>query len=238
MSEQDTVYVASPQPDEIKEAFDAAFAADNLLLPTGAKDMPKIRQIMLELIMSRKVLNKAEKPTKAVTRGALVSAVFPSLPGPDEYDEQPRPELAKAVFNKITSWVWGQTNPDPASKLQQGVVLNMGNGYCMCRTEIGLGDNNTTPAVYVTDNLSLIETDLVLPGAVAASKAADQHERILEMLIHRQPQHGKRFLTSWDTHQKSIAAGGRGRLMLALEAETAPRVANGDESEPEPETAI
>lgn len=209
----------------IRAAALAAFAADDLLTETGAVDKPKLREKMFAVLEAAKVLNWTERRTRPITRGAMVTAVLPSLPGPETFAECDNPELAEEVWGAVDKQLWGETAA--RSTLQHLVALNMGNGYVLCRTHIG---KDQLSASYITDDLRCIEEDFIRPSSQAAARTVSNHRAILEMLIQRQPAHAKRFLRSFDTHMKAITTTGHEQLTLAIAAvSTEPGDDGGDE---------
>lgn len=202
----------------VEQAVLAAYAADGYLTADGKKDGVKVRATMFELLSKRKVLNKNERKAKAITHGEMVKKVFPSLPDPDTFGDQPEPLLASDIWDQVDKDLWQHTATSPSSSLQKAVVSGMGNGYVLVRTLLG---NDKVRASYITDSLALIEDDLATPAGLAQARAAARYAGVLEMLALRQPQHAKRFLHSHDARMKSVMVAGHDRLALAAEAATA-----------------
>ena len=107
-----------------KTAVDAGHArrvrAGGLRHGRRANDKTKMRErIFAAIIAGGKVLAKGERADKAITRGVLVAAVFPSLPGPERIDEQSDPVLAALVYREIDKLVWGETRTASTGPLQR-----------------------------------------------------------------------------------------------------------------------
>lgn len=211
----------SNQNDSLKAAIDQgvrkAHEADGYLQADGSLDKAQVRERMFEVLRPAKVLKLQERSDKAVTRGSMVAQVFPSLPGPDSQEGQPDPQLALAVWEKIDAMLWSEARPSAGAPLQRLVGLNMGNGYILCRTQVG---KDRVSAVYITDDRLCIERDFVKPDDESLQRKAESVRANRELLILRQPENGKRWLRSFDGHMKALAAAGHDQLALALEAAT------------------
>lgn len=208
-------------PDVSKSVLDAriheAFADADYLKEDGSRDSVKMRARMMEILKGTKVLNKRERPEKAITKGNLVAAVFSNLPGPESWqdieDEDER-AVAEAVYAKIVTAVWGETLPDAAKPLQQLVESAMGNGYVLCRTTVG---NDKSPAVYITDNLACIRLDYTFPEKTKFEKLVLKHEANREMLIRRQPDNARAYFNDFRSASNSAVTEGVNRLKLVMD---------------------
>jgi hypothetical protein len=218
MSTNDSTPAVLPTKLEVDAAVYAAFVADGYVMDDGAPDKAKVREHMLELLRPRKVTSWAERGSKAVTRGEMVKTVFPSLPGPDLWADQPNPALAEKVWSEIDSYLWTETRPSSTSALQRLVGFSMGNGYVLCRAKIG---DNRTNAVYVTDNRQCIDRDYVKAEVDALERMVGRLVGNREMLIIRQPEHGAHYLRAFNTSLKHLQLTGASRLQQALMAATA-----------------
>lgn len=215
-------------PDVLKVAVDKAFSTEGYMKEDGTRDYDKMRHAAYSVISAAKVLNKRDRAAKAVTKGSLTRQVFPSLPDRDDLGDQDDPEVAEDVWTDIERRLWGEAKSDATGKLQILIGAQMGNGYVLCRTKIG---DDTTDAVYVTDDRACIEEDLVTPENKALERRLRAVVNNRTMLIYRQPQHARRWKQTFDGHLKAITAAGSGQLALAIEGVTAAPADADDEEE-------
>lgn len=204
----------------------AAYAVEGYIQPDGSADKVKVREAMFEVLRPLKVTDKRERGAKAVTRGAMVEKVFPSLTGPDAFGDQEDPQLAQAIWKKIDGELWSMATPGAGSGLQRLVGLNMGNGYILCRTTIG---KDQTSAVYITDDVGCIEDDFIRPDNSSLEQKIRTVTRNREMLIYRQPKNSKRYQGRFERTMKALSATASGQLMLAVEAVTVPTESDEDD---------
>lgn len=194
-----------------------AYADADYLKEDGSRDSVKMRARMMETIKSTKVLHKKERAEKAITKGNLVAAVFPTLPGPEawkEIEDENERAVAEAVYARISTIVWGETLPDASKSLQQSVESAMGNGYVLCRTTVG---NDNTQAVYITDNLACIRLDYTFPEKTKFEKLVLKHEANREMLIRRQPENARAYFNDFKSASSSAVTEGVNRLKLVMD---------------------
>jgi hypothetical protein len=208
---RDTIFQA-----KVDQGVIAAFVAEGYVKEDGSIDMAKAREAMYELLRPAKVLGLKERGDKAVTRGALVEGTFPNLPSPDSVPpEEADAYLAEAVRSDLDRRLWAETKPDARGRLQQLVGLNMGNGYVLCRTQVG---KDRVGAAYITDNIACIERDFVTPDNLALRRKAEAVAANRLMLILRQPANGNRWRATFDRQMKAVAAAGHEQLTLAIES--------------------
>ena len=195
--------------------FDA-FKREDYVAEDGIRDMEKVRNRIFDAISRNKVLDKKERHDKAITRGNLVAEVFPNLPGPDAWADQPDPALAEAVYKAIdTKFVWGEAKVGAGSPMQRMVGRNMGNGYILCRTKI---TKDAIPATYITDNLACIQEDFVRPDNEAAARKFKAVTDNRELLVQRQPQNAERYVREYSRTMRGAVAAGIDRLQLTMES--------------------
>jgi hypothetical protein len=218
----------SPEKLAVEAGVHAAHAAHDYVKQDGAIDQGKVRERIFEVLRASKVLDKKERAAKAITHGAMVEHVFPNLPGPDSFSEQPDPQLAQAIWEKIDANLWSMMATSASSALQGLVGLQMGNGYILCRTSVG---KDKTKAVYITDHLGCIEEDFILPDNQSLGRKIRLVERNREMLVYRQPQNAKRFQREFGSALKQLTAASTGQLALAVEAVSADGEAPSDSDE-------
>jgi hypothetical protein len=222
----------NPQKAAIDQGVREAYEAEGFTTETGARDTVRVREHVFEALRPHKVLKWAERKAKAITRGAVVAQVFPSLPGPDQFSEAEDPQLAHAIWVKVNSDLWSQLQTGAKGPIQQLVGLSMGNGYVLCRTKIGA---DGTDAVYVTDDRTCIERDYLMPDNVKLQRQFEAATDNRAMLIARQPENAERYAKGFNSRTKAFGAAAHDKLALAVEASV-----NGAEpdTEPEPDFAV
>lgn len=208
---------------DVDAAVVQAWAIDGYINDEGGLDREKVRARLLEVVQQAKVIRSTERGRNAITRGAIVNAVLPSLPDPDELDGQDAVN-ARLVRAKLDTFLWNETKPDANSILQRMVGYGMGNGYVLLRTKVGR-EGNQIDAAYVTDSMALIKEDLVNPDSQALERKASQVRRNLEMLMTRQPESAQQLVRIHDRNLKSILEAGHTQLALTADAVTT--AANG-----------
>ena len=213
----------------VTTAVDAAFAASDHLLEDGTRDTVKVRELIVEALRTRKVLNKKERAVKAVTRGAMVEAVFPALPGPDSFSETDDPELAQAVWSEVDKYLWSMTNASYSSAVQHLVGQVMGNGYVLCRTKVG---RDATWASYITDDVACIREDFIGPIHVSLDRATSRALHGHELLIQRRPDIAAQVVAGLNKKLKALQQLTQTQLQLALEA-ASPQPPDDDEDSDE-----
>ncbi len=223
-----TTATGSPQKAAIDQGAREAYAAEGFVTDAGIRDTTRVREHVFEVLRPHKVLTWGEREDKAITRGAVTAQVFPGLPGPDTFSDQEDPQLARAVWVKVSSEVWSQLQPGAAGPVQQLVGRNMGNGYVLCRTKIGA---DSTDAVYITDNRQCIERDYLTPDNARLQRLFEATSDNRAMLIARQPANARRFAQGYDSRVKALGSAAHDKLHLAVEASV-----NGTEPETEPES--
>lgn len=211
----------------LSAAVDAAFAAQDHLLEDGTRDAVKVREIIVETLRTRKVLNKKERAAKAVTRGAMVEAVFPGLPGPDSFADTNEPDMAQAVWSEVDKYLWSMTNASYSSAVQHLVGQVMGNGYVLCRTKVG---RDATWASYITDDVTCIREDFIAPINISLDRATTRALHGHELLIQRRPDIAAQVAAGLNKKLKSLQTITATNLQLALEA-AMPQPEDGDEAD-------
>lgn len=207
----------TPERVAVLEGVSAAYEAEGYVLPNGLIDLAKVRERMFDVLAPRKVISKQERGSNAVTRGAMVGQIFPSLPGPDAFSEAEDPQLAQAIWDKIDTNLWGMATTSAGSALQRLIGINMGNGYVLCRTRI---TKDQTSAVYITDNSECIELDFIRPDNQALERKLRTVTKNREMLVYRQPHNAKRYGRRFDSVMKSITSAAMTQLAQAIESAT------------------
>lgn len=217
----------NPQKAAIDQGVREAYAAEGFTTDSGTRDTARVREQLFEALRPHKVLNWRDREGNAITRGAIVAAVFPGLPGPDAFSGTDDPQLARAIWIKVNSDLWSQLQPGAKGPVQQLVGRTMGNGYVLCRTRIGADD---TDAVYITDDRTCIERDYLTPDNARLQKQFEASADNRAMLIARQPANARRYAQGYDSRVKAFGGAAHDQLALAVEASM-----NGPEPESEPE---
>jgi hypothetical protein len=214
----------------VKAAFIAANVDSGLAVADGQPDKNKVRARILEVLLEAgKVLNPGERKAKAVTRGALAAAVYPSLVSED-FEDEDNPALARAVWDKAREYIWNTATTNALEKFQQLVGMTMGNGYVMCRTQISTADSMVW-AAYITDNRACIEQDFIGPEVEALQRRTAQMVANREMLVYRQPKNADRWVKQFDAVLKAIATSVHDQLTMAATAAKANEVNGADEAD-------
>lgn len=221
----------SPQAAEISASALAAYAAEDLLKEDGTKDNAKIRAKLLAIVSQHKVLNWKDRKAHAIKRADVVRQLFPSLPAPpDGFSETEDPQLAKAVWGKVSGDVWLHLTVGPDSALQQLVGATMGNGYMLARTAL---DSNTPDAVYITDDRLCTVRDVLEPEDVKLTRQAERNIALREMAMHRQPDNARHYEKGGNDVLKMLQVTGRDRLAIAHAAATSAGPASDEPGEPD-----
>lgn len=194
-----------------------AYAREGMIKNDGERDMPLLRERLTEHVLQARVHARGERNGKALSRSDMVAHVFPSLPGPDAWDEQPDPQLARSIYRKVSSQVWGELHPRAAGSVQRRVAISMGNGYVMCRYKIG---NDQVDGVYITDSRDCITLDYITPENEADARARAVHTANREMLVMRQPQNAVWYAREYVKQLQVALTAAKEQLALAVESVT------------------
>lgn len=213
-----SIQTENPQKAAVKAGVQTAYEAEGYITPSGVKDTTAVRERIFEVVRPHKVLAYRDREGLAITRGEVTKEVFPGLLGPDQFDDADDPQLAQAIWIKIDSAVWTQLQANANGPVQRLVGINMGNGYVLCRTQIGV---NSTDAVYITDNRQCIERDYLSRDNKALQAKIDLIAANREMLILRQPDNAAVYARGLDRLLKALESASHDRLALAIEAATA-----------------
>lgn len=218
-----------PSPAAIDQGVHEAYEAAGYVQPDGSVDLPKLRQTILDIVREAKVLNKKERGEKAITRGTLMARLFPTVPGPEDWDGD---LLQQRIYAELNKRVWGQVTPNANGPVQRLVGIEFGNGYVLCQTKIG---KDQAPAVYVSDDFSCIDQDYVSPDNAKVERALRNATINREMLVLRQPQHAKKYVDGYRRTFQAVMENGNSQMVLALEAATATLHEDEEEEEQEQE---
>lgn len=198
------------------------------LIADDKLDMSKLRNRMFEAIVPAKVLAKKERAEKAVQRPQLIATLVPSLPTPEQFDEQTDPALAEKVYGWVDAKAWGETKSSADCALQRLVGVNMGNGYVMCRTKIGRID-----AVYITDNIDCIREDFTRPENDAIDRKLKMATRNREMLVLRQPDNAVKYANEYNRTLRGALDTAKSQMQLAVDSVSGNHAENDENDENE-----
>lgn len=174
---------------------------------TTEKDLARVRLSLLDALGSAKVRKPEDKDAKAISKGALAQRIFADIPGakPGEYAELD--PLDQEVWDKLTSQVWGFTNPyGGVTSGLQAMVGERYKGFVMCHGQITLPSNDAAVAVYVTDNEQLLFEDFVEKLKQDVVKAQSRHGRQVTMVASRRPELRSKLLKELQSSSKSASA--------------------------------
>ena len=176
----------------IKDQTDAAVAIEygkaGVVDGDGEFDGELLADKLFPLIAKAVATKTSERAAVCVRRRELVQHVFPNLPGPENFTEQPNPLLAQKVYSAVDSACWRTTNPGPDGRLQQR--MNGEHALVLCRTQV---NPDKADAVYVTRDRGCLVADLIKPQSEKQKARANREAALMEMLIQRIPEHGPRF---------------------------------------------
>lgn len=219
MSQYDQAAVQQEQPrlsekEALANAIDAAYRAEGYINTDGERDHTAVGHALYPLVARARVESSQERPAKAVTRGDLVAAVFPSLPKREDWSSQSDPEMAEKVDREIRSKVWDLVKPDKAGFVQQLVGVRTP-GLILCRTTIG---TDNIDAVYVTDDLACIKEDFVAPLSETMRRANRRMGNNLAMAGVRLPEHANAFDRLYRRSNKKALDAGAETMRPMLES--------------------
>jgi hypothetical protein len=102
---------------EIEARVEAAWRAEGYVLSDGTLDVEKMQDVAYAAVRHRIATSKADKASKAITKGELYAAVFPKAPGADgEFDDLD--EYDADVAAVLERDVWGLTQPKATGAMQ------------------------------------------------------------------------------------------------------------------------
>lgn len=165
--------------EEIDEAIFAAFETDGFLTDHQTKDWDAVIEQMIEYYHDgHDVMTGEDRPVKGISKGEMTEKIFPSLPGPEDWANEPNPLLAEAAWGGITSDLW--TFARPMGRLQK---LLRG-GYMVCRHQTtGKGWVS-----YITRDRRLIMEDAKKPMDRRLRTTARQADNFTALVIERNPE--------------------------------------------------
>jgi hypothetical protein len=212
-----------PSPKEaLAEAIDAAYLAEGYVTSDGERDQKAVADRIYPLVAKARVESPQERTAKAISKGELFTAIFPSLPKREDWPSQPDPELAEEVDKAIRQKVWDLVKPDKAGYVQQLVGARTPD-LILCRTRIG---TDSVDAVYLTNNLACIKEDFAGPLADAMRRANRRMSLNMAMAGSRLPEHARTLERLYRQANKRALTAGLADTQLMLETT---EDENGDE---------
>jgi hypothetical protein len=175
--------------DQVTDAALEAFKADGYVKTnedgSEDRDLQKFAETIYEIVVRARVTDRAEKSSKAITKGKLQHLVLPSIPEEgteawSEADEATQNGRARAL-----QAVWNEAKDAHVGRIQRMLGANR-TGLTLCKTKVSI-DGNPVDAVYVTDVEELVLADYVGPRKDAIRKAADKFAKDLAQVTERNP---------------------------------------------------
>lgn len=183
---------AGPQvstPSEVKEELDArieqVWKDHGYVQEDGTLDPQKMHEAAYNAVRSRIVTSKADKASKAITKGELYAKVFPKGPGADGKGD-PTDEFDLTVMHALERDVWALTQAKASGAMQRRLEEE-DSSLILLRVQIR---RNMDPAwaVYLTDNTALIMEDSVDKEIKAFERKAENLRKELAMIVRRHPE--------------------------------------------------
>jgi|GEM_PF-5204527 len=168
-------------------AYHEACGRHGYITEEGVIDPTRVADKLFEPV-SKARADKLIERRVGLTRRKLVEIAFDDVPGPEAWDAEEDPELAEALYKRVDSLCWRQTNIHPDGPLQSR--FNSELSVVMLRTKT---NPDKLDAVYVTRSMSCIMADLYKKQKADQKARADREAALTAMLIERIPEHGKRF---------------------------------------------
>lgn len=209
-----------PQQDqEFQEKFAVAeaavFAQHGYVAEDGSVDERGIEDKILARLLGAEAHSTGERRTVAVPREALMHDVYPNLPGEGEFSEQEDPELAEALYSKLSTSLWMMLTMNPDGAIQQR--LNGDHALVLCR----MPATKTRPvSVYVTRNGKCIDEDYWAPDMKAISRALGKAARKATLVAERIPEHGPKLRRSLKSSTNNALTAADHVVRDAIEAQT------------------
>lgn len=201
------------QKEALAHAIDAAYLAEGYI-KDGERDQVAVANAIYPLVAKARVTGLQERTAKAVTKGDLMTAVFPSLPRREDWPNQADPDLAEEVDKAIRQKVWDLVKPDRAGTVQQLIGVRTP-GLILCRTKVG---TDSIDAVYVTDDLACIKEDFAAPLSDAMKRANRRMSLNMQMAGGRLPDHAQTFDRLYRRASKRALDAGLVDTQLMLES--------------------
>jgi len=198
---------------EVDAAVDAAYLADGFITTDGERDTEAVVARIYQAVRTARVTNYQERGIKAITKGDLVATTFPSLPGREDWGDQPDPELAEEVHAKIDRAFGSPWMKLDANGPVQRLIAD--DDLLLCRTKIG---NDGITAYYVTDDWKCIQEDYIKHFTKPIRDVQRKAGNALAMAGIRLPQYAKQIERKFSKEQKLGLEEGQLAIAPALNA--------------------
>ncbi len=209
--QQEAPIEEQPAAKPVDLAIDARYLAEGYINDDGQRDHKKVAEAIYPLVADAYVGGLSERAGKAVTRGRLIEAAFPSLPSREQWADD---ELAEQVDRLIRAKVWDLAKADRNGEVQKLVGARTP-GLVLCRTQIG---TDRVDAVYVTDDLACLREDFAGPLAKKMRAANRRMSLNVSMVGARLPQHAAALDRLYRRANKLALTAGLADTQLMLEA--------------------
>jgi hypothetical protein len=184
-----TQYQEEPTPSERADtAVAMAYGEAGYVDRDGQPNIDAIVDVMVDLIRPAVADSKKDRSKVGIPRRDIMKRVFPKVAGPEGWDNEEDPELAKEVYRRLDSACWRLTSVTPSGQIQSR--LNSDDSLVLLRTKV---NPHQADAVYCTRDLGCLLEDAIKPQRDAEKKRADRDAAFTAMLIERVPEHGKRL---------------------------------------------
>jgi hypothetical protein len=170
---------------EIQSRIDRAWAAEGYVTADGERDPKAMQEAAYAGVRKRVATSKEDKADKAITKGELYAAVFPTGPGADGKGDQ-LDEFDRIVFQRLERDVWSLMQPKHGGAIQKRLGEE-GSSLVLCQATIRR-KLDKAQAVYLTEDPTLIMEDSVDKEIKALERKAENLRKQLDMLMQRQPQ--------------------------------------------------
>jgi hypothetical protein len=177
---------------EIENRANHVYEGAGYVTPEGERDPQAMHDAAYKVVRKCVATSKEDKAEKAITKGELYAAVFPNGPGADGTDEQELDEYDRAVFRQLERDVWSLMQAKAGGSVQKRLGEE-GSPLILCQAKIRR-NLNPAPAVYLTENPTLIMEDCVDKEVKAFERKAENLRKELEMVMGRQPELAARIM--------------------------------------------
>lgn len=194
--------------DVSQEEFDArveaelalAYAQAGYVTERGDVDEGAIEDRVLAKVLGARVNALREREHTAITRSAMVRALFPDLPGSGQFDDQPDPAVAAKVWDKINTHLWALQGAGAGGRIQRR--LNGEHAVVLCRT--GATAERGVQGTYVTRDRECLMIDMQHAHNAEIAKAIRKAGRDVEMVVQRIPELGTVFRNDFRKQTRNV----------------------------------
>lgn len=180
---------------EIEDRIHRSWENEGYVTEDGERDPQAMHEAAYKAVRKRIATSRQDKAEKAITKGELYAAVFPNGPGADGKVDQ-LDEFDSAAFHALERDVWSLMQPKFGGAIQKR--LGEENSPLVLLQATIYRDMNKAPAVYLTENATLIMEDSVDKEVKALERKAENLRKQLDMLMLRQPELAAQILGRLD----------------------------------------